>query len=224
MENLKKYKQVYLISYPRCGRHYLALLMELYTGHPLRTEYAYLKKQKNHKYFVQMAHGLCLDGKENIEYRINQIQGSNVIYLERIDFLSVVFSYMYYHRHKLDSYNAASYFLHEYDRHLKKWHTKFKGNMLTVTYENLLKDDNEFKKICNFVSIRFNADKLHHIKKYLTKKKVRELCGDLEPVNVTMFLNDKMYEEKREIFKKTFSEKLIQELNDDSYIKHHFLQ
>jgi len=41
---------------------------------------------------------------------------------------------------------------------------------------------------------------------------------------VTMFLNDKMYEEKREIFKKTFSEKLIQELNDDSYIKHHFLQ
>lgn len=177
----------FLVSFPRTGSHWLRIILEQYTDQPLLVRSFY--KHTSANYLLLHTHDMFL--KETSQ---------NVIYLYRNP-TDVIYSQINYHHQDFMNDAVIINWSTQYAVHLIHWIYKenFSTQKILVKYEALkFTPSQEFKKICAFFDMKFDANKLENILKKITKETVKNQTKHDE--NVINLNNN--YELKRTQFKK----------------------
>ena len=153
---------VFLVSFPRTGSHWLRMLTELYFGRPsLVRAFFYTER---HDFLMLHNHDLELD-----------IERSNVIYLYRHP-VETIFSQLCYLNDLSYDRDQITYWSDLYGRHLEKWlHSEqFTTRKTILTYEGMRKDlAVEFAKVTEHFDQTLNKEQLEQVARIVTPETVK---------------------------------------------------
>jgi FkbM family methyltransferase len=180
-------KNVFLISFPRTGSHWLRMLVELYFDRPTLTRIFY--KHTNSDYLFLHDH--------DIDLIVNR---ENVIYLYR-DPVDTVFSQLNYYREGLDDFIRIEHWAELYGKHLAKWlsEEKFTRNKLILKYEELRQSPLDvIKNLSRYYHVRFDEKRAAEVIRLVSRATVREKTEKHDPQVQNTSVD---YERQREIFR-----------------------
>ncbi len=185
----------YLISFPRTGSHWLRNVMELYFEKPSLTRVFFYKKPKDFTCFHIHDEDLLFEEKRK------------VIYLYR-DPVETIYSQMSFYNEDVRDEDRVKYWANKYGKHLEKWllNDDLSIEKVVLTYEGLKTNFNqEFKKLCDFLNVPFDANKLKKTLSNTSKEKINNrVVDDQRVINST---SD--YAKKRNLFIESRSELII---------------
>lgn len=154
-------RNVFLVSFPRTGSHWLRMLMEKYFERPILRRIFYYPYKTN--FLALHSHDM-----ELILVR------ENVIYLYRNP-IDVVFSEMIFLREDIGDLERVLYWTNAYATHLNKWlvQEQFTKKKTIVQYEGLLNNPlEEFSKVCAHFGEDIDKDKFLKVYEFVTKDEV----------------------------------------------------
>lgn len=194
-----------LVSFPRSGSHYLMILMELYFD----------QSNMNVSFFDKEEAKFCHTHDTLLNTRKKE-----AIYLYRKDVCSVMFSHFYLQ--DIDAGKNPEIFEDKvllYGAHLDKWlfNEKFTEKKAIVCYEELFNNPKtEFSKICKFFGKRIASKKFQDcVEQVKDKGYVKSLIT--YDKTIMKSVNDPDYENKREIFRTTYKDKIYEMLSNYKY-------
>jgi len=154
---------LFLVSFPRTGSHWLRMLIELYVERPLLTRTFFYPTRDD--YLLLHVHDIDLE-----------VERSNVLYLYRTP-VDTIYSQMAYHGDSFDDSDRISHWTDLYGRHLDKWLYKenFTEKKAILRYEGMKEDlSGEFKKICAHLDRSFDEDRFQPVAQHVTRTLVEE--------------------------------------------------
>lgn len=165
----------FLISFPRTGSHWLRMVMELYFEKPSLVRIFYYKDATDFTCYHRHDEDLS-------------IQRKNVIYLYRSP-VETIYSQLNYYQEDIYDRKRIEYWAELYGLHLKKWllEETFTIQKTVVTFEGMKKHmEEEFKKICDHLSVTFNRERLQPALMKVTKTEVkRKTLHDRKVINLS---------------------------------------
>ena len=185
-------ENLFLISFPRTGSHWLRMIMELYFGRPTLTRIFY--KHNNRDYLVLHDHDMKF-----------QIQRENVIYLYR-EPVSTVFSQLNYYREDENNPERIKYWAEEYGKHLFKWlsEEKFTRNKIVIRYEELRGNTvGVLEKLARYYNVPFDEARAQEAVSQVSRQTVK-LKTEWHNPRVQDVSSD--YEQRRESFQEKYSQ------------------
>ena len=180
----------YLISYPRCGSHYLRLFLEEYVRKP--TLPSHILHHTNKEYFLYHDHGA------NPRFIYN-----NYIYLYR-DPVDAIYSYLIYNNTNTKDKKTINRFAIHFAWSLSKYcidDNSSQNKALIVKYENLLnKPTKTFSKVLNHLKVDVDYSKINNLvekidKKY-TNEKMKVYYADYPEGNLIVNLEENLISKK----------------------------
>ena len=154
---------VFLVSFPRTGSHWLRMLIELYFDRPLLVRSFFNFSHEN--YLLLHTHDMRLTERPQ-----------NVIYLYR-DPVDTVYSQIRYHKHGYRSPASVIRWAQHYAVHLHHWLVgeEFTKRKTVLRYEYMRDDlDSTFEAVCDHFGEPFVAEKLHALSPLVTKETVAQ--------------------------------------------------
>jgi len=185
-------KNVFLISFPRTGSHWLRMIMELYFDRPTLTRIFY--KHNNRDYLLMHDH--------DIQF---QIQRENVIYLYR-EPVNTVFSQLNYYREDENNPERIKYWAEEYGKHLSKWlsEEKFTSNKIAIRYEELRGNAvGVLEKLARYYNVPFDEARAQEAVSQVSRQTVK-LKTEWHNPRVQDVSSD--YEQRRERFQEKYAQ------------------
>lgn len=194
-------KNVFLISFPRTGSHWLRMLLELYFDRPTLTRTFY--KHTNTDYLLLHDHDVAL-----------QVIRENVIYLYRNP-VDTVYSQLNYYKEDIDDQKRTEYWAEIYGKHLAKWlfEETFTKEKLVLRYEELQGHSvSVIGQVCSFFGLVFDEARAKEVINQVSKISVRKKTKrhDAQVQNISMD-----YETKREMFRQKYSALIWQTIFND---------
>lgn len=200
-EQIERFKQdeenIFLISYPRSGSHWLRVLMELYFGRPVLTRVFY--RHDNEDFLLLHDHDLDLD-----------IERKNIVYLKRRP-VDVIFSKLFYDKKTGSDENVIGY-ANAYKTYRDKWSKEdFTEKRLDVTYEKLCYAPKQvLNRLSEYYNQTYDERRAQSAVLAATRDEVARLTSDnrlIAPINVSG------YGELRNKFKSRHSDSILEVLH-----------
>lgn len=154
---------VFLVSFPRTGSHWLRMLMELYFGQPLLVRSFFNFSHEN--YLLLHTHDMHLAERPK-----------NVIYLYR-DPVETVYSQIHYEKESYRSLASVIQWARHYALHLLHWliGEEFTKRKTILRYEDMRDHlDAMFEAVCAHFDEPFVAERLHALSPIVTKETVAQ--------------------------------------------------
>jgi len=156
-------QNLYLVSFPRTGSHWLRMLIELYFERPLLTRTFFYPSRED--YLLLHTHDMELT-----------VERPNVLYLYRTP-VDTVYSQISYHGESIDNQERVRYWSDLYGAHLDKWLHKehFTQKKTILRYEGM-KDSlcSEFEKICGHFGVSIDEERFRNVSERVTRDLVRQ--------------------------------------------------
>lgn len=203
-------ENVYLVSFPRTGSHWLRMLLELYFDRPTLTRIFY--KHPNERYLLLHHHDL--EG---------EIVRERVIYLYRNP-VDTVFSQLNYYQEDENDVHRIVYWSNLYARHLNKWlvQEQFTHQKLVLRYEDLKQDAvAAIKKICQFYEEPFDEGRAREACEQITKEHVRNRIEQADDRVVNAAPD---YEKRRRQFRENHKDTVWNEIGNINPTLKHYLE
>jgi hypothetical protein len=165
----------HLISFPRTGSHWLRMLMELYLAKPSLVRVFY--------YFDTQDYSCYHWHDEDLKYQLVR----NLMYLYR-EPVNTVFSQMMYHKEDMSNENRIWYWSVLYAKHVSKWalDENIAQRKILLSYDAMnINLNEEFKKVCDFFNVDFDAEKLEKASLQVSKENLKKRTAhDSQVVNI----------------------------------------
>lgn len=201
-----------MVSFPRCGSHWLRHLLSLYFDKPISP----FDKGGNKDYLLYAVHDYAFD-KEFVDV-------DNCIYLYR-EPVDVVYSETNFYANDKNAKTSSGYngsksleeniasITRVYNDHIKEWLLDRKYEKMTpIVYSNLKNDYvNEFSKaIKHFTDEELDLEKMERINQKSTKSEINNIISDKRVIN----LNNN-YDGGREEFRNKYKELIYSNLDEE---------
>lgn len=191
-------ENVYLVSFPRTGSHWLRMLLELYFDRPTLSRIFY--QHPTDEYLLLHHHDLDCT-----------LVRSRVIYLYR-DPVDTIFSQLNYHNEDEEDIQRIKHWANLYARHLEKWliQERFVSQKLVLHYEDIKQDAvSILKKICHFYGEPFDENRAKEACEQVTKDHVRKR---IERHDAQVMNASRDYEQRRQRFRAKHSDTIWNEI------------
>jgi len=182
----------HLVSFPRCGSHWIRSLIEIYFKNKDKNEFQF----RNAKYF-KCNHVHDMD----LSYKLY-----DVIYLYRNPF-DVIYSSMCYYKFDLKNMNKIDGLIKQYCDNILKWmyNEDFTKKKTIITYENMLETPHEeFSKICNHFGEVFDKERFDKIGKVSKEFIKSRTTYDKKIINIS-----ENYDSKKEQFREEYEKHIL---------------
>lgn len=156
-------ENLFLVSFPRTGSHWLRMLVELYVERPLLTRTFFYPSQDD--YLLLHTHDKDLE-----------VERPNVIYLYRTP-VDTVYSQMVYEGDSFDDRDRIAHWADLYGRHLDKWlyDESFTTRKTILRYQQLKEDlTSVFRSLCDHLQVPFERDRAKEVDRRVTRELVKQ--------------------------------------------------